>query len=854
MAALIMLARSPSRGRMATLGGLALLVALGLGTGIASLTAAWRTEHAYPRYLHDAEVADLVVNPSVISDRAAQLIAAAPGVRNVTSDVLYVATIDTGEPRTAREIDDGAAVQIRASSDGRYVTQDRPVIHRGRMIESGPEAFVNVELAEELGLEIGDELPITFWESATAESGITESTELIQPLGHETVEVVGIGVLPDEVLVDELYPRWRVLVSPEVAAPFTCTPAHPPDDDSLTLEQLRPMLFPPGCSSSYQYFSLKVTNGDAGVAGTLDWLNQQFTDWSTRLPEALLAVDFRFYLVPAVTSTERERIDRSLEPSVTALRLFGIAAAGSTIVLASLAAIRLARRSRPNARVWCQLGAVRAQRATAIGVPLLAALAMGLAGAAVVGWLGAATGPVASARAIDPEPGRTLPAQTVLPLTTAALVLIGLASAAASVGAARIEPQADRPRPSQAAAAAARTGNVPFALGVRSAVRGVGANALLSAAVAAIVAVLGSVVFSTNLSDVVASPMRFAWPYNAAVITGGGYGDANEEGIAASLDRPEVEAWGIAALGAGVINGEAVPFVADVAGFERLPLPVIDGALPTGPDQVALGARTAEQLGLTVGDTVTVSSSYGTHTGTVSGLVVMPPLGPYLTDRAGLGTGALLTTAFLERTLAASAQRSGVPAEAIAAQLGSFVGIDLADGVDPERFVRSIKDDLTGWDSLGYTPFVHTEPVRPAQIADVAAMRSAPLLLAALVATTMGVGLVLAIGVSVRTRRRELAVLRSLGATGQQLRATLRWQAISIVAVGVAFGVPLGIALGRMTWHAFAEGLGIAPAPTVSLPWTALLVLATFVIGLLASALPGRIAAQISPSAALRSE
>ena len=52
-----------------------------------------------------------------------------------------------------------------------------------------------------------------------------------------------------------------------------------------------------------------------------------------------------------------------------------------------------------------------------------------------------------------------------------------------------------------------------------------------------------------------------------------------------------------------------------------------------------------------------------------------------------------------------------------------------------------------------------------------------------------------------RRRRGELAVLRSMGLTPRQVRACLAWQATTLAVIGVAIGVPLGIAVGRTAWR-----------------------------------------------------
>lgn len=853
MAVVFALARGAMRGRWTGLAALSLLLAVGLGAGIAALVAAWRTEHAYPDHLQRAEVADVVVNPSLRTDQARAIIESTPGIEELRSDVLLTATVDTDAARALTGSDTGLELQIRVSGDGRYVEQDRPVVHEGRMVRDGAEIFLSLEIAADLGIDVGDELPLAFTDAGVTEAGFAAADAAVPPAGRASVEVVGIGIFADGALIDDLYPRATAVMSQDVATPFLCAAPSVPTQ-AVPFDELFRQFFPPGCSIAYEYFSLRVDGGDDGVAPVLESIASRLEAASAELPEMLVEQDARYYLVPTVTADERERIARSLAPSVTALRLFGAAATLASLGLAVLAAVRLARPVRSEAMAWWQLGATRAQRAMAVAVPLAGAALAGVASAVPVAWLASGVGLVGSARAIEPDPALSLPGPVVLPALAVSVLVLLVGVAAAAIAAVTVTDTVGATRPSQLASTAARSGDVPLTLGVRAALRSGTPVALLGAMTAAVVSVLGSAVFSTNLAGVIETPARYGWSYDAAAITGGGYGDAHLASIGASLDRPEVDRWGVAALGAATVEGVGVPFVAFRTGFDDLPLSVVEGALPVGDEQLAVGALTAERLGLAVGDTVRFSTSYGNHTGTISGLVVLPPIGPVLTDRAGLGTGLVLPAPFLERAVADDAERAGVDAAAYADLIGSFVGIDLASGVDAKAFMDSLGDELVTWDQFGYMPFEYTEPVRPPQIADLDAMRSAPVLLAAVVAAAMAVGLALAIRAAARSRRRELAVLRALGATGGQVRGTLRWQSLTIVGVGLVFGVPLGIALGRITWRAFAHDLGIPPQPTVSLGWTALIAAAALGIGIAAAAFPGRSATRVAPAAVLRSE
>ncbi len=70
---------------------------------------------------------------------------------------------------------------------------------------------------------------------------------------------------------------------------------------------------------------------------------------------------------------------------------------------------------------------------------------------------------------------------------------------------------------------------------------------------------------------------------------------------------------------------------------------------------------------------------------------------------------------------------------------------------------------------------------------------------------------------SVRRRRHDLALLKTLGFTNRQLASTIAWQASVAVGAGTVVGVPLGIALGRSLWELFAQEIDAVPDPSVPL-------------------------------------
>ena len=112
----------------------------------------------------------------------------------------------------------------------------------------------------------------------------------------------------------------------------------------------------------------------------------------------------------------------------------------------------------------------------------------------------------------------------------------------------------------------------------------------------------------------------------------------------------------------------------------------------------------------------------------------------------------------------------------------------------------------------------------------------------------------LALMASVRHRRKDLALLKTLGFTRRQLAATVAWQATVTVIVGTMAGIPLGIGLGRFLWDLFARQIDVVPEPIVPVPTVAVVIAGALLIANLLALLPGRAAGRTPAAALLRSE
>ena len=170
----------------------------------------------------------------------------------------------------------------------------------------------------------------------------------------------------------------------------------------------------------------------------------------------------------------------------------------------------------------------------------------------------------------------------------------------------------------------------------------------------------------------------------------------------------------------------------------------------------------------------------------------------------------------------------------------------LARGVDRDAAIRAQRKAAV----LG-GPIL---PTLPAEIDRVDQIRGLPVALAVFVAVIALVAVGLALVSSLRRRRRELAVLKTLGFSRRQVRATVAWQASTVAVVGLVVGIPLGLLVGSYVWHQVATELGVATDRS----WPVLAIVALAVGALIAvnliAAVPARRAARTRPAVVLRSE
>jgi predicted lysophospholipase L1 biosynthesis ABC-type transport system permease subunit len=252
---------------------------------------------------------------------------------------------------------------------------------------------------------------------------------------------------------------------------------------------------------------------------------------------------------------------------------------------------------------------------------------------------------------------------------------------------------------------------------------------------------------------------------------------------------------------------------------------------------VTISTASAEDIGAEVGDRIELAGSRSSGTYEVSGIAFVLE-GSHNSYDAGAwvlpATYDELIDGFKFHTLEV-AVRPGADPEAVAARVGA--GLAEALGFPPE--------------AAGDILNVRTPPSRLDELRQV---RRLPVLLAAFLALLAIAAVGHALATAVRRRRHDLAVLRAVGVTRWQNRATVLIQGAILALIGVTFGVPVGFALGRTLWRSVADNTPLDYVPPVAV-WALVLVAP---VALLAAAIlaawPSHRAASLRVGHVLRTE
>ena len=113
------------------------------------------------------------------------------------------------------------------------------------------------------------------------------------------------------------------------------------------------------------------------------------------------------------------------------------------------------------------------------------------------------------------------------------------------------------------------------------------------------------------------------------------------------------------------------------------------------------------------------------------------------------------------------------------------------------------------------------------------------------------VGIVITLLLSVFERTREIGLLRAVGMTRSQVRTTVRWESVITSLYGAVVGVILGIVMGAVLSGVLAAG-GLS-AFRLPVTGTVVILVLSFIIGVLASIYPARRATKVNVMRAIAS-
>jgi predicted lysophospholipase L1 biosynthesis ABC-type transport system permease subunit len=129
-----------------------------------------------------------------------------------------------------------------------------------------------------------------------------------------------------------------------------------------------------------------------------------------------------------------------------------------------------------------------------------------------------------------------------------------------------------------------------------------------------------------------------------------------------------------------------------------------------------------------------------------------------------------------------------------------------------------------------------------------------PLVLSGLLAALAGGTLAHMLVSSIRRRRRDLAILKTLGFARGQIRDAVTWQAAVFTLVALAIAAPLSIVVGRWTWNEIARYGGFAAATILPPAQFAIVAGGALALAVMIAVWPARAAARTPAAVVLRTE
>jgi hypothetical protein len=803
-------------------GRLALAVLIGLIGGIALTAAAGarRTDTAYPRFLRASHAADLLVTPARSGFHGYfRALARLPEVSSLAPAMFLQMSL----PGPGAAPFSGMVAQA-SPFGGEGISVDRVKVAAGRVFNpADPRAvMINQQLAARAQLRPGGTLHLIGYPQRGPRPDIAHAVRL-------AFRVSAVVVFDNQIIpaAGERPQPW-LLLSQAFARTRQAASFNPAGGSASVL--LRPGADAAAFARGATALAARYRVGKAEVINLV---------------------------------TDHAAAERAIRPQAAALAVF--AALTGLIALAIIGQL-LSRQ--------LALDSTESPILRALGMSRSCLAALSLARAAMVTMTGAAAAvgvaiaasplmPIGPARAAEPSPGVEVNLAILgagfaviaaAPLLVVAPAVVRAASRAqGALGLAELPAPA---RPSRLSPALGLAGSVPGSLGVRMAFEpGHGRTAVpvrsaLVGTTVAVAAVVAAMVFGASFLGLVGTPHRYGQNWAQQLDLQVGTMPATQgEHVLARITGLTQYAGGnygqvtLAAPGSG--SGTAVPAI----GLDPLRgngfLTLLAGRAPAGPREIALGQRTLHALGLHLGQQVEVSANSRTSQMRVVGVAVFAAFSVGGGSATDLGTGAVVSASALSQPNPPFCARS--------ATCYNFFLLKYQPGTHLQAAAAQLMRAVTRAGCPRGLCLVTTDQ-RPSDIQNYTGVRDTPLILGVVLALLAVGTLAHVLLTAVRRRRRDLAVLKTLGLLRSQLLRVMSWQASALAATALLVGLPTGLLAGRWAWALFAGSVGVAGTAEVPLPIVLLVIPVTLLLASLLAAGPGWAAARIKPAITLRNE
>ena len=547
-------------------------------------------------------------------------------------------------------------------------------------------------------------------------------------------------------------------------------------------------------------------------------------------------------------------VEASIHPQALGWWILAVLAA---LIGAAVVGQAIARQTSLERGIYPSLLALGVKRRQFLALGMARNLAVAVLGAAGAIGLSIALSPIAplgEARIAESSSGPQANLAVLLIGAGAIVVfvlLVGLPSAIRAARTIRTDAASALPRPSSIAsrlgligAPASMVIGVRHALQRRSGAVTVPVGTAVLGTVLAVSALCGTGVFGASLTHLTRTPKLYgdAFQLNFTDLT-----PTPNSSLVRSLEADNA----VISITHGIvtqtsINGTAVGGIAATSFRGPILFSTVNGHFPNGDGQIGLGASTMRVLHAHVGSTVPVtfaqpSGKLRTVRFRVVGQISFPVLG----GNVGLGIGDAFTIPGYEHAICPQGSARAT-CEVAASQTGG--GGLLVGVVGGQRGKAAVARYQSTYRSIVALP------ITPVSLINFGEAVNFPLIFGVLLAIFGAATLVHMLAESVSRRRREIGTLEVLGFVRRQVIASVAWQATTLAVVGVIFGVPIGLVVGKTVWTSFASGLGAVPVPVIPVGIIALLVAGELLLANVLAVIPALIAARFHPGRLLRTQ